>query len=177
MLHIHNLFLHVFTSSICPHFNIFYLSILSSFDPSSSSSLIYFFFYFFSKPTALSPHPLVIVLCLHVFGDVFHSVHCLLQVCIPLNSQTLPVLREPTAPIWQVARLPAKRVRQVLVHVERFGVLWDPTESDVGVLPLVCAGLGVAFPGVSLVGVLPAEFVADVGGAWTPHEEEGGQPD
>ena len=136
-----------------------------------------FFFCFFLNPTALSPHPLIVVLCLHVFGDVFHSVHCLLQVCVPLNSQTLPVFWEPTTPIWQVARLPAERLCQVLVHVERFGVLWNPTESDVGVLPLVCAGLGAAFPHVTLVGVLPAEFVADIGGAWTPHEEEGRQSD
>lgn len=61
---------------------------------------------------------------------------------------------------------------QVLIHVERVCVCSDPTKSDVGVLPLVCAALEIVFPDSAAVGIFPAEFIADIGRAWTPHEEE-----
>lgn len=112
-----------------------------------------------------------------MFGDVFHSSHCLLQICIPLNSHMPPEVWKPTTLIWDVASLPAELLCQVLINIERVGVSSDPAQPDIGVLPLLCASVGILFLNGTLVATLSAEFLADVGRARTPHEEEGGKAD
>lgn len=120
------------------------------------------------------PHPFIIILCFHVFRDVFYALYGFLHFRVPVSPQGSLVVREAGTSVWYLAGSPAQPARRLL-GVEGVGVGRDAPEPDVGVLLLLRYSRGQTLPGAGLLGVLWAGLATDAGRTRVPHEQEGGQ--